>query len=306
MRSILASALLSAALAAQVPLPPHASVYNGYSRGFNFTSSTNFVIVQLALPLDAFQPGDTASYLVRVNGVTALHSIGNAGPLATAIVVTSGDVVDVIGNWSPPAAASFTAHNSYGNSAPYPSVIEGVPHTLNRCGWQWDIGDTTWSTSGTTGTFLAPTTGSIGRVLMYTAGSGGTAAINAVVGLGCGTPALSLTPVTRPIIGTSWDLAVGNVPASAVLGLDVYGLTDPGLNDLGFLGMPGCGLRAALDFTTTWLPSGATHARSLLLPNDPSLVNIHVFTTSAVFTAPPVNAFGALTANAIDGRIGDV
>ena len=117
---------------------------------------------------------------------------------------------------------------------------------------------------------------------------------------------LTLSPTSRPVIGTNWNLAVSNVPATGTLGVDVFGLADPGLNDLTFLGMPTCGLRASLDLLNAWIVSGPTHAYSLALPNNPALVNVHVFTTSAVFGNPPVNAFGAITANGVDGRIGDI
>lgn len=37
------------------------------------------------------------------------------------------------------------------------------------------------------------------------------------------------------------------VPFLAAFGITVIGLSDPGVNDLSIVGMPGCGLRAALD-----------------------------------------------------------
>lgn len=185
MRSVLAalgsSLLLAAPAVCQnlVQIPPHSSVYNGFSRGFNFTAQTTFVISQLNLPLNAFQAGDTAAYLVRINGTQVLHSVGNAGAINTNILVNNGDVVDIIGNWSPAAPTNFTAHNSYGSSAPYATTIEGVPHTLNRTGWQWDIGDPAFQ-----GTYLAPTTGSLGRIEMYTSPAAGFASY-APYGTGC-------------------------------------------------------------------------------------------------------------------------
>ncbi|MBK8975583.1 MAG: PKD domain-containing protein [Planctomycetes bacterium] len=161
--SAAAAALLASAALGQVTIPPHASVYNGFSRGFNFVANTNFLINQLDLPLDAFQAGDTASYMVRINGIEVLRSVGNAGAISTSLLVFPGDVVDVIGNWSPAATTNFTAHNSYGNGAPYATTILGVAHTLNRTGWQWDIGDPSYMSGG----YLAPGSGQLGRVFMY-------------------------------------------------------------------------------------------------------------------------------------------
>lgn len=164
--------LLASSLAAQnlVPIPPHTVTYNGFSRGYNFTSNTTFLITALDLPVDAFQVGDTASYLVIINGTQALHSIGNAGQIATNILVTNGDVVDIIGNWSPAVPGNFTAHNSYGGPAPYATTIEGVAHTLNRVGWQWDVGDPAFA-----GAAIGIAAGNMGRIEMYTATPSGTA-----------------------------------------------------------------------------------------------------------------------------------
>lgn len=184
LHTLLAALALSAVASAQIALPPHASVYNGYSRGFNFTAQTSFYIVQLDLPTNAFQAGDTAGYLVRVNGAVVLRSVGNVtSAVATSIPIVTGDVVDIIGNWSPATPGSFTAHNSYGSGAPFATTIEGVPHTLNRCGWQWDISDPLYSSAA----YLAPTTGSLGRILVTTSSSGGsgTLATTTSYGQGC-------------------------------------------------------------------------------------------------------------------------
>jgi hypothetical protein len=119
-------------------------------------------------------------------------------------------------------------------------------------------------------------------------------------------PALALAAVSRPVLGTTWSLALANVPPTAVLGVDVFGYGDPLIDDLATLGAPGCGLRATLDAVLAWTPTSATHGYGLPLPNNLALLGVHVHTTSAVFQVPPVNAFGAITANGIDGRIGDL
>jgi PKD repeat protein len=163
--SVIATMFCASAVLAQVPLPPHSTIYNGYTRGYTFTAQTNFFINQLGLPMDAYQAGDTAGFLIRVNGAVALHSIGNVGPNVPALIqVNTGDVVDVLGNWSPAVPGSFTAHNSYSASATnFATTIEGVAHTIQRSGWQWDIGDPLYG-----GTYLAPTSGPIGRVFIWT------------------------------------------------------------------------------------------------------------------------------------------
>jgi len=117
---------------------------------------------------------------------------------------------------------------------------------------------------------------------------------------------LTLTGTTRPVTGTTWSLSVGNIPTTGLIGVDVFGVNDPGINDLFFLGAPGCGLRASIDATVGWAVTGSTHALSLPIPNDPTLINFNLYTTSAVFQVPPVNAFGAITANGIQGAIGNL
>jgi len=115
---------------------------------------------------------------------------------------------------------------------------------------------------------------------------------------------LALAGGSRPVTGTSWNLDVSNIPATGVLGVDVFGLSDPGINDLFFLGAPGCGLRASLDVTNAWFVTGATHAYSLPIPSNPALLNLNLYTTSAVFQFPAVNPLGAITANGVQGKIG--
>jgi hypothetical protein len=118
---------------------------------------------------------------------------------------------------------------------------------------------------------------------------------------------LTLAGGSRPVIGTPWTLNVTNVPATATLGIEVFGALDPNLPDLGFLGAPGCGARASLDILNVWIVTGSAHSYSLALPNDPTLVNLHIF-TQAVALQPGVNALlgGAITSNGIDGKIGNL
>ena len=115
---------------------------------------------------------------------------------------------------------------------------------------------------------------------------------------------LTVAATTRPVLGTAWNLNVTNVPSSAPLGVDVFGIGDPGLNDLATIGLPGCGLRSTLDVLLGWVNTGA-HSYALTIPALPTLVGLHVFTTSAMLQ-PSANAFGAITANGIDGMLGDV
>ncbi|MBL8754076.1 MAG: hypothetical protein JNK15_12320 [Planctomycetes bacterium] len=113
---------------------------------------------------------------------------------------------------------------------------------------------------------------------------------------------LALSASSRPIIGTSWGMTTSNIPAPTIV-VEIIGLSDPGINDLFFIGAPGCGLRANLDLLNAAVVAAPTHAWSFAIPNNIALLNLHLYASSAAFA--PVNAFGAITSNGIDGLMGD-
>lgn len=119
-------------------------------------------------------------------------------------------------------------------------------------------------------------------------------------------PDLALSPATRPVLGTSWDLTVSEIPASTVFGVHIFSLNDPMVADLGFLGMPGCQLRAGIDYVGgPWTPATSTFTYSFPVPSvPPALVGVDLFTQAATFSNPPVNAFGAITSNGVVGTLG--
>ena len=107
-----------------------------------------------------------------------------------------------------------------------------------------------------------------------------------------------------PQLHRDWHLETRQIPAEGVFGLQILGLSNPNLVDLTALGMPSCGLYAALDHCSVFVPAGPTHAWSVAIPDAQSLVGLHLYASAALWTAPALNGFGALTANGIDGRIG--
>jgi hypothetical protein len=119
-------------------------------------------------------------------------------------------------------------------------------------------------------------------------------------------PPMTLAAANRPVINTTWNLNVSNIDPTSFVGVDIFGLSDPGINDLFFIGMPKCGLRASLDVTNAWIVTGSTHSYSFAVPNQPSLVGFNLFTTSATLQIPPQNAFGAMTSNGIQGTLGSI
>ncbi|HEX5053989.1 MAG TPA: hypothetical protein VFZ65_19580 [Planctomycetota bacterium] len=117
---------------------------------------------------------------------------------------------------------------------------------------------------------------------------------------------LSLAAISTPALGASWNLEVRDIPVGTVFGVNIFGVSDPGIPDLFFLGMPGCQLRASLDaIVGPWFPAGSTHGYSFPVPATPaSLVGFNLFTQAATFGVPPVNAFGAVTSGGVKGTIG--
>jgi len=206
-------ALASTTLAQQIVIPPHASVYNGFSLGMGLTAQVDFVITTMGLPLDAFQAGDTASYAVRINGTIAYHTVGNVGSVSPGITIFTGDVVEIVGNWSAPLPSNFTAHNSSGGPAPFASTILGVAHNLSRAGVWWDIGDLAGSA---TASWFVSQTGNIGRVLVDVAplGSSTVATVN-TNGTGCTSAFASFYERMAP---SAFDLTNTDLAAATVAG----------------------------------------------------------------------------------------
>jgi len=117
---------------------------------------------------------------------------------------------------------------------------------------------------------------------------------------------LSMESLTNPVLGTNWDLQVVDIPATTVFGVTIWGLSDPNILDLGFLGLPTCQLRANLDFVAgPWFPTGATEMQTLPIPAvPPALSGQSIYVQAATFGNPAVNAFGAITSNGIKGTMG--
>jgi len=216
--SIAALAAIASSAIAQgnVTVPAHTSIYNGFSRGFSTVAQFDFEITELEIPTDAFQPTDTASFLIQVNGADVFYNVGGTNAIAVVsppVIVLTGDVVMVIAHWSGTPTSNFSAHNTYaGGAAPYATTILGVAHTLDRAGYQCDIGDATSYGGGTANGGAASfngIAGSIGRCFVTAVSSTGYAPAS-MVGASEATPfanTLSATPlpsgITTSCVGTS-------------------------------------------------------------------------------------------------------
>ncbi|MBL8752755.1 MAG: hypothetical protein JNK15_05595 [Planctomycetes bacterium] len=137
-------------------------------------------------------------------------------------------------------------------------------------------------------------------VLQFTsARPAGTPARNDVIGGGCN--GSTLRGISRPRLSGTWELALENLPPSAVLPFTIVGAGNPSL-PLDGLGMPGCVLYADLTLLTIF---GGNPAFGLSVPNSAALVGVALHAQGGAFE-PTLNAFGAGLGSAIRGVIGDV
>jgi len=120
-------------------------------------------------------------------------------------------------------------------------------------------------------------------------------------------PPMTLTASNRPVFGNNWNLTVSNIEPSSVVGLDIFGVSDPGIDNLFFIGMPDCGLRSSIDVTSAWFVTGSTHNYSFTVPSGiPSLLGFNLYTTTATLQALPQNPFGWMTSNGMKGTLGPI
>ena len=111
------------------------------------------------------------------------------------------------------------------------------------------------------------------------------------------------TPITlsgsRPVLGQTVNLVVGDIPATATSGVTAIGMTQvtPGI-DLGFAGAPGCMQHVTLDVLTFLPVSGGTATQSQPVPNSASLAGLSVYAQGAALVSG-VNTLGLLTSNGL-------
>ena len=115
---------------------------------------------------------------------------------------------------------------------------------------------------------------------------------------------LRLATATRPVVNTSLQLQIAAVPPASLLGAVFGGVTQllPGI-DLGAYGMPGCLQLSSQEAVRVFVPAGGSGAVPFGVPNDPGLSGVSVYLQAAALAAG-VNAFGALSSNGLELRIG--
>jgi hypothetical protein len=299
--------------------------------GYHVTNGGAFLPVGTVGPPSALLLGDDATTTVNL---TVMGSFPTpSGPLTSLVVCSNGHVSTAPGN-----GAFFLPNRDLLLYAP--RTIFGCVHDFNPTAGgavrfeqspavavlTWDnvrnyngtgpAADSTWqiqfhANGEVVFSWLTMSALGNGYLVGYSAGGGdvdpGSSDLSALgtnpISVGWSDRPLMLSARNRPRLNTTWFLTTSEIPPTGALGVDVLGLADPGVLDLGFLGMPGCQLRSSLDVLNAWVVAGSNHYHSFFVPNNPAIVGVHVFTAGAVFM-PGINPFGAITSNGLDGLVG--
>ena len=132
-------------------------------------------------------------------------------------------------------------------------------------------------------------------------------------GVGCGDPALTLTPVALapPVLGSTAQVVLSEIPSS--LAFMALGWSDSTFGsfslplDLGSYGMPGCDLLQSTEhaaIAVTWTtPTTATY--SLPLPNWSSLIGVRLYLQGWA-NAPGANTASVIVSNGVAWVIGNM
>ncbi len=122
----------------------------------------------------------------------------------------------------------------------------------------------------------------------------------AIFGDGVKPLTLSSLAGDRPILGTTFDMQVREIPATATIGAMIYSWTqrNPG-TDLTSIGMAGCFQHLDIDASFIFVASGSTAKIQFGVPNVPMLVGWHVYTQAVVLGAT-TTTLGALSSNGGD------
>jgi hypothetical protein len=155
-------------------------------------------------------------------------------------------------------------------SNPANAVLVGV--TL---GTTYDNGDFDWSSK------ILPGHGDIGRP---------------------GHPML-FSCATPPIVGSTWNLTLANVPAGPLSAVINLGVAQQAVS-LDFLGMHKCYWNTTIELSFPFVPASPTTAISTPIPGVAALVGSSAY-LQAVVMAPGVNVLGVAMSNGIRATFGD-
>lgn len=145
----------------------------------------------------------------------------------------------------------------------------------------------------------------VGYGLGHAQADPGSIDVSAVTGpqlLGDGVKGLALDSLAadRPVLGSTFDMQVSQIPTTAVIGAMFYSWTkyDPGIS-LASVGMANCFLYVSLDASVIFVPSGTTYSPQLAIPNLPILVGRHIYGQAAVLGST-ATALGMISSNGGD------
>lgn len=146
----------------------------------------------------------------------------------------------------------------------------------------------------------------------WSAGLPNTPATAVGFGIGCGTPSLSLQAVSnaRPVISTTAQVAMSNVPSSIAFVALGWSRSMAGPFALPFplvlYGMPGCYLLQSAESAgqPVTFTGASTAAFGLALPSWSGLIGLHVFLQGWAY-APGVNAGHTIVSNGVEWVIGN-
>jgi hypothetical protein len=114
-------------------------------------------------------------------------------------------------------------------------------------------------------------------------------------------PILAL--VTRPVIGTTFNMIVSNIDPTTVIQLMSLGTALNPPIDLGIIGMPGCSLHHNALVLLTNVVAGGVFTQPFTIPNNPTFLNAQLTAQGFPFT-PGFNPFGFVASNAVCMRVG--
>jgi len=130
--------------------------------------------------------------------------------------------------------------------------------------------------------------------------AGTTTGLFSLYGNGCNTsvgePTLTANP---PTIGSALNLQFGNNPPEANAVIVILGFSNsnwmgiPLPFDLGLIGLGGCDLNASADILEVAPVIGGTATYPILLPNQPSLINVSIYTQGIPLGLAPFTFLGA-------------
>ena len=126
--------------------------------------------------------------------------------------------------------------------------------------------------------------------------------LSATVPFSTGTDSLGLglRAINRPVLGTTFQMAVENIPAGSSFGVVFLGFTKPNpAVDLTGIGMPGCFRYSSQESQAGQFVTGTSYTYSLALPNNAAFRGLVLYSQAATLT-PGVNALGALSSNGVE------